>query len=264
MGFNLGKIITNAIFEDDGSPENASAQNQQSVAAPSPGIQPAVGSTQVTTIQASDANTSNVSQSDKPGEAYIDSNGNVQYTGKLREKFAELMLQSIEERNIPGPDYAELKSAFESEDMKTNIPDSSKRWKTAFSTMKMMDKKFSKSVVLNSIDEYVRVVDEERETALSQMKKKYDSTVGVMQKDLINAENNIKGDEDRIAQLKEQIRQIEEKISSNKTFINQTREKITNGKIENFIDCADLETTAKAIRDSLLNDKNTLNEILTD
>lgn len=192
----------------------------------------------------------------------VDSNGNIQYAGKVREKFAQLMLEGVQERNIPGPDFLEMREQWSNADLQQNIPDANARWKTVFSMIRMMDKNFTKQHVLDSVDLYVKVVEEELGNALAQIEQRYQKTVSSKEKELADAEKFIEADRKEILSLQEKIKQIQDKIKGNEDFIAAAREEINKGKIDTFVDKADLQATADAIKNNLIADKTTLTTIL--
>ena len=124
MASKFGKFFESLIYEDDGTAQQAEQlQTQQQVTQQAPQSAP-VSSTPV----------------QQQPNLTIGSDGKLQYTGKVRESFARLMLDCLVENDIPGVDYTELKSSYENEEMRSNIPDSNTRWKSCFSMMKMMNK----------------------------------------------------------------------------------------------------------------------------
>ena len=247
MGFDKFKsFIASAIYEDDGQP---SAEEQQNNTQQQQSAQTIIQSPVSTQTPQSSAVT-------------IDANGNIQYTGKVREKFAKLMLEGVQERNIPGPDFLEMREQWSNAELQQNIPDSNARWKTVFSMIRLMDKNFSKQHVLDSVDTYIKVVDEELANALAQIEKKYQGTVVTKEQELANTEKLIEKDRNEILSLQEKIKQIQDKIKSNEDFIAKAREEINNGKVETFVDKADLQATADAIKNNLIADKTTLTTIL--
>ena len=155
-------------------------------------------------VQATSAAQSVKTQSDANAASVVTNlSSDAPYTGKLSEQYAELLLSSINEANIPGPDFSELKAAFSSEDLKQNIPDVKTRWKTAFNMMKMMDGKLTKKHVLESIDVYPNVVDTELKNATAQFDKKYEETVAADEK-------KVKDSQKRIDDLQEHIRLLKQ------------------------------------------------------
>ena len=250
MGFDKFKsIISSAIYEEvDGDSEQQTQTSTEAQKQTVVNLQPNVAAAGTVTTPTSDVT--------------IASDGSIQYTGKVREKFAQLMLEGVQERNIPGPDFLEMREQWSNAELQQNIPDSNTRWKTVFSMIRMMDKSFTKQHVLESVDLYLKVVDEELATALQQLDQKYQSTIGTKETDLSNAEKLIEKDQKEIAVLQEKIKQIQDKIKGNEEFIATAREEINKGKIETFVDKADLQATADAIKNNLSADKSTLTTIL--
>jgi hypothetical protein len=185
-----------------------------------------------------------------------------QYEGTIRRHFAELISEAVEQADIAGPDYRELKDAYETEEMKQNIPDPTTRWKTCFSMMRMMHKGLTKQHVLASIDVYTSVVDHEKKNALTQIEEKYNNLVGKKSAAVAEAENRIKDAESEILRLQEKINKINERMSGDRTFIESTKAEIASGEAEVNADKADLEVTAETIRKTLTDDKATLDAIL--
>ena len=233
---NLFKFIENAIFEQEETqqepeqkepqPQAAVRQQEQQPAPAAPAAQP------------------------EP------------YSGTIRRHFAELISESVEQADIAGPDYRELKDAFDTEEMKQNIPDPTTRWKTCFSMMRMMHKGLTKQHVLASIDVYTSVVDHEKKKALQQIDEKRDELVGKKSAAVADAEKRIKDDEDEIRRLQEKISKISERISGDRAFIENAKAEIATGEAEINADKADLEVTAETIRKTLTDDKATLEAIL--
>lgn len=184
------------------------------------------------------------------------------YSGTIRRHFAELISESVEQADIPGPDYRELKDAYETEEMKQNIPDQTTRWKTCFSMMRMMNKGLTKGHIIASIDTYASVVDNEKKNALKQIQEKYDELVGRKGVAVAETEKRIKDAEDEIKKLQEKINTINESIAGDRAFIEKARAEIAAGEAEINADRADLEVTAETIKRTLTEDKATLEAIL--
>lgn len=81
-------------------------------------------------------------------------------TSGVDAKLVDLLDRRIQEANLPGPDYLELLQS--SEQMKQFVPDESTRLKAAFNSIRGLDPRMTKEVVLASIDTYKQVVEAER------------------------------------------------------------------------------------------------------
>ena len=184
------------------------------------------------------------------------------HAGTIRRHFAELISEAVEQADIAGPDYRELKDAYDTEEMKQNIPDPATRWKTCFSMMRMMHKGLTKQHILASIDVYTGVVDHEKRSALAQIEEKREELVGKKSAAAAEAEKRINDAESEIKRLQEKISKINERIAGDRTFIEQAKAEIAAGEAEINADKADLEVTAETIRKALTDDKATLEAIL--
>lgn len=246
MASKFGKFFESLIYEDDGTTQQAEQpQTQQQV-----------------TQQASQSSPVSSTPVQQHPNLTIDSDGKLQYTGKVRETFARLMLDCLVENDIPGVDYTELKSSYENEEMRSNIPDSNTRWKSCFSMMKMMNKQLTKKSIMDAIDNYVSVIDREKANAMAQIDQKDNDTVGEKGTQLADTENRIMRAEEEIKKLQEKINKINESISADKNNIIVLKREIETAQQEIFMDKADLEATATAIKNNLLADKQTLESIL--
>jgi hypothetical protein len=234
---NLFKFIENAIFEQEETQQEPEKKEPQS---------------QTATRQQQPAQSAPAASTTQSGP----------YTGSIRRHFAELISESVEQADIAGPDYRELKDAFDTEDMKQNIPDPTTRWKTCFSMMRMMHKGLTKQHILASIDVYTGVVDHEKRNALAQIEEKRNELVGKKSAAVAEAEKRITEAEDEIKRLQEKINKINESISGDRTFIEESKAEIAAGEAEINADKADLEVTAETIRKTLTDDKATLEAIL--
>lgn len=234
---NIFKFIENAIFEQEEAQQEAGKVEQPK---PAPQQQ----------------------ERQQPSEAAPAAPAAGPYVGTIRRHFAELISESVELADIPGPDYRELKDAYDTEEMKQNIPDPTVRWKTCFSMMRMMHKGLTKKTILDSIDVYTGVVDNEKRNALKQIEEKYNELVGRKGAAVVEAEKRIKDAESEIARLQERINKINEHISGDRSFIEQSKAEIAAGEAEINADRADLEVTADTIRKTLTEDKATLEAIL--
>ena len=237
---NLFKFIENAIFEQE--------ETQQEVDEKAPQPQTANGQQGQPQPQ-QPAQSAPAAQSEP-------------YSGTIRRHFAELISEAVEQADIAGPDYRELKDAFDTEEMKQNIPDPTTRWKTCFSMMRMMHKGLTKQHILASIDVYTGVVDHEKRNALAQIEEKREELVGKKSAAAAEAEKRINDAESEIKRLQEKISKINERIAGDRTFIEQAKAEIAAGETEINKDKADLEVTAETIRKALTDDKATLEAIL--
>ena len=248
---NFFKFIENAIFEQE-EIQKEPQKTKDAPPSPSEGKAP---------LSSPEGGTLDGSSKFKSIEAPSGAVGGG-YTGTIRRHFAELISEAVEQADIAGPDYRELKDAFDTEEMKQNIPDETTRWKTCFSMMRMMHKWLTKQHILASIDVYTSVVDHEKRNALQQIEEKRNELVGKKTAAVVEAEKRIKNAEDEIKKLQEKINKINERMSGDRKFIENAKAEIATGETEINADKADLEVTAETIRKTLTDDKATLEAIL--
>lgn len=183
------------------------------------------------------------------------------YKGKSSETYIQMLCESIRENDIEGPDYLEIRETVFASDLK-NIPDVTTRWKTAFSMIKVLNKTLTKQHVLDSIDVYCKVIDNEQAAALKQFDQKYQDTIVSKEKELENMKSLISADEKQIESLRAQIAQIENKISGNRQFIADTEREISAAKVDIFVKQQDLKASAEQIKNNMLDDKKLLTDVL--
>lgn len=135
-------------------------------------------------------------------------------TTQVNQKILDKLCAHIENFNLPGPDYIELRKAANSEGMMT-IPDESVRLQAAFATLKSMHPNFSKDTVLKSIDTYVAELRKQNDIAKAQIESKRKSEVEDRKKE-------IKEKEKRIAELQQEIVNISTEVSSMKETVAAT------------------------------------------
>lgn len=135
-------------------------------------------------------------------------------TTQVNQEILDKLCAHIENFNLPGPDYIELRKAANSEGMMT-IPDESVRLQAAFATLKSMHHNFSKDTVLKSIDTYVAELRKQNDIAKAQIESKRKSEVEDRKKE-------IKEKEKRIEELQQEILSINNELSVMKEDVSAT------------------------------------------
>ena len=135
-------------------------------------------------------------------------------TTQVNQEILDKLCAHIENFNLPGPDYIELRKAANSEGMMT-IPDESVRLQAAFATLKSMHPNFSKDTVLKSIDTYVAELRKQNDIAKAQIESKRKSEVEDRKKE-------IKEKEKRIEELQQEILSITNELSVMKEDVSAT------------------------------------------
>lgn len=119
---------------------------------------------------------------------------------EVDEKLLEAIEKKIQEANIPGPDYLELKAAAEEKSFVSDEPDEGKRWRQAFRNMKAYfpNSGISKVNILNAIDSYIGIVREEVRIGNEELK-------ALVDRDVIKAKESIATIDSDIEKLEKEL-----------------------------------------------------------
>ena len=130
-------------------------------------------------------------------------------TSDHSEDVVKTLWNTLIERNLPGPDFLELKqNASALANLGLSIE---KQYEGAFNVLKTQYPDFDKQTIINSIDKYISFVNEEQENGKQQCAKKRADAIGTKQT--------------RVAQLTENSQDILTKIDALKAEIeNSTAE----------------------------------------
>lgn len=156
----------------------------------------------------------------------------------------------IEESNLPGPDYVELTEAANSESMKAYVKDESARYISAFVAMKATNQGFGKKVVLNSIEEYKKILDGEQFRGNTEWQKQWDENVTQQEQDVKSARAEIERLRKEIADKEKFVSEKEASLDGIKSSLTAKRDKFNN--------------TFERFFGQLMYDKEFLSQILPD
>lgn len=97
-------------------------------------------------------------------------------TTNSNPKIVEQLWDTVISKNLPGPDYIEFKNTVAG--LIDVIPDEASQFKGAFSVLKRSYPELNKDVIINSIDTYVNIVEDERKVGLSECEEKRKINIG--------------------------------------------------------------------------------------
>lgn len=119
---------------------------------------------------------------------------------EVDERLLEAIEKKIQEANIPGPDYLELKAAAEEKSFVSDEPDEGKRWRQAFRNMKAYfpNSGISKANILNAIDSYIGIVREEVRIGNEELR-------ALVDRDVIKAKESIATIDSDIEKLEKEL-----------------------------------------------------------
>ena len=143
--------------------------------------------------------------------------------GQVNDDLLQKLCQVMEDSNLPGPDYLELKNVANNDDMKRTVPDEVQRFMVAFITMKSSNPEMTKERVIKSIDEYIGKMEDERKTGHEQLQHIWNERVDTQKVLVENAEKRIS---ELQKELQEQIAFVQNKnneiaAASNECNINK-------------------------------------------
>lgn len=147
-------------------------------------------------------------------------------------------------RDLPGPDYLELKTAAKG--LESFIPDDSQRLPAAFNVLKQGAPQLTKQIILDSIETYKGIVDEERKLGLEELKESRKEKIG--------------DKEDKLRLLKEEASNYQKQIEALQEQLQQSSIKINKLSAEIMSERSELDTKEKTFQlsvDSVLKTLNT-------
>lgn len=164
--------------------------------------------------------------------------------GQVNDELLQKLCQAMEDSNLPGPDYLELKNVANNDDMKRAMPDEIQRLTVAFITMKSSTPEMTKERVITSIDEYINMMENERKVGHEQLEVIWNEKVESRKQVVANAEQ-------RIAQIQAELKELV-------TFVQNENNEIASAVNECNINKANFDTTVDFLVNNLISDKNKL------
>lgn len=158
----------------------------------------------------------------------------------INQVLLDKLCERLEQENLPGPDYMELKTAMNNEFIIEAVPDENKRFAIAFKTLQASSPTLTKQYVLESIDKYVSILKKWEKDALI---------------DISNKRNEVSDKKREIETLTQQMNELLKKRNELQTEVSSTEEKCT--KNEN-----DMKNAVGFLVGKLEEDKNKINVIL--
>ena len=123
---------------------------------------------------------------------------------EIDEGVLDNIIAMLDEKNLPGPDYLELKKAANDEVLLQSIPDEKMRFTVSYATLKAASPSLSKKQILQSILTYIQYIEDERTRGTEQFNKLWQEQVVAR--------------EEAIEKAKTEIAELEAKLEKLKTF----------------------------------------------
>lgn len=199
----LFKGIKNLLFEDVDEYGRPIKREENKVApAPEPKKQKPVQ-----TAPVEEPTTSRVASK----EFKTDNNDNIDQTD-VDEVVLDNIIAMLDEKNIPGPDYLELKKAANEEILLKTIPDEKMRFSVSYATLKSAAPSLSKQKILQSILTYIQYIEDERERGTAQFNKLWQEQVVAREEAIAKAKSEIDELEEKLAKLKQFAQEQETQV----------------------------------------------------
>ncbi len=123
---------------------------------------------------------------------------------EIDEGVLDNIIAMLDEKNLPGPDYLELKKAANDEVLLQSIPDEKMRFTVSYATLKAASPSLSKKQILQSILTYIQYIEDERGRGIEQFNKLW--------------QDQVVAREEAIEKAKSEIAELEAKLEKLKTF----------------------------------------------
>ncbi len=166
--------------------------------------------------------------------------------GKVDQNLLNKLCAVLDAQNKEGIDYLKFKKSVDS--LRDFQPDESARFTTAFITLKATHPDFSKEAILKTIDEYIRLMEQERSVGLEQLNELRKKGVDQKEKEIIDAAK-------RVETLKDEINKLS-------TFIAETNGEIIQRRNDYALQEANFNVTVNKIVDQLKGDRNKIETII--
>ncbi len=169
---------------------------------------------------------------------------------EVDERVLDNIIAMLDEKNIPGPDYLELKKAANDEVLLKSIPDEKMRFTVSYATLKAASPSLNKKQILQSILTYIQYIEDERERGTAQFDKLW--------------QDQVVAREEAVAKSKTEIAELEERLAKLKQFVEEQ-----GGQVEAIkADCGkkkkDFNATVDYMIGKLRMDGAKLEEVLND
>ncbi|GHV57042.1 hypothetical protein FACS1894182_04900 [Bacteroidia bacterium] len=184
----------------------------------------------------------------------------VSTNGEVNQKMVDGLCEVLDEKNLEGPDYLEIKQA--SEALKAVLPDQTQRFQAAFASMKANSPKLTKQVVLDSIAIYIKLLEEERQQGKLSLNGKRKKEIGDKEQVVSASTAEITELQLEIECLRKQIEETGAKIHAKQAGIAATQSKISEAKLSLDKQENDFDKSVDFMINQLITDKNLLNSIL--
>lgn len=174
-------------------------------------------------------------------------------TGQIDKKFVEHFVNLLEKANLPGPDYFEYKQALQSMDG-LGLGEE-KQFQAAWASFKAMGGAKDTTVLKTSADQYLGILNKDRDSFLKDVEKAIKERVGSLQ-------DEHKKLEEANAAYAQQIIDLQKKIDDNKNRLGQISGEVSEQTAKINTNKDSFEVTYASFVDQIQSDLAKINQYL--
>lgn len=178
---------------------------------------------------------------------------NVAGTANVDRKFVEHFVDLLEKANLPGPDYFEFKQALQS--MDSLGLGEEKQFQAAWASFKAMGSVKDNSILKTSADQYLAILNKDRESFLKDVEKAIKERVGSLTDEVKKLEDN------NLAYAQE-IANLQKKIDDNKNRLGQISGEVSEQSAKLNANRDSFEITYHSFVEQINSDLNKINQYL--
>lgn len=168
--------------------------------------------------------------------------------GQVNDELLQKLCQVMEDSNLPGPDYLELKNVANNDEMKKAMPNEIQRLTVAFITMKSSSPEMTRERVLNSIDTYIQMMENERKNGHEQLDQIW--------------KERVENQRTAVAEAETKITEIQKQLQELVQFVQTKTNEIAAASNECNINKANFDATVNFLVNNLTEDKAKLTNVL--
>jgi len=228
----LKEIVTQYNIDGLNFFDEDETESKEDVETSSDTIQPTTSEKQLTNIESA--------ISDK------ESTDPVTFIGKVDQNLLKKLLIVLEEQQSSGIDYLKFKKSLDS--LKELLSDDTIRFTSAFITLKAANPSFNKKGLLETIDKYIHLMENERRAGLQQLQELR----------VKNVDSKVKNIDEATKVAEKLIEEVHKLVS----FISESSKEIHQRKTKYAIQEANFNATVDSIVDQLQEDKTKIETII--
>jgi hypothetical protein len=165
--------------------------------------------------------------------------------GVADEKFVQMLKKVIEDNNIPGQDYFELRQSLDAPEI-ASLPDERTKFIIVYTTFKLQG--CTKEHLLSSVDKYISIVQNEE--------KNFNNELATQKNDNITAKTA------QVEQVRRELDDLSRQIAEKNTFIITASQEIQNAELKLQMTENSFKKSVEKVIGMLQSDKDKINSYI--